>query len=69
MGKSGLTDTGISSIWLAHLNPQAHITTVEYQEHHAKVARKNIENAGLADRVEVLRGAGVDVVRDLEKVC
>lgn len=57
---------GVSSIWLASLNPSARITTVEYDSHHAKVARDNLERAGVGNRVEVLEGAGLDVLPRLK---
>ncbi len=53
---------GYSAIWLASENPQLHLTTVEFNPKHAEVARKNIEFAGLSDRIEVIVGAGVDVL-------
>lgn len=56
---------GYSAIWVASENPQLRLTTVEYDPRHADVARKNIARAGLADRVEVLQGAGVDVLARL----
>ena len=56
---------GYSAIWLASENPQLRVTTVEYSAHHADVARRNMELAGVADRVEVINGAGVDVLARL----
>jgi predicted O-methyltransferase YrrM len=53
---------GFSTIFLANASPTTKITTVEYNPHHAKVARENLEMAGLSDRVEVLEGAGTDVL-------
>ncbi|KAK3325117.1 S-adenosyl-L-methionine-dependent methyltransferase [Apodospora peruviana] len=58
---------GYSAIWLASENPQLHLVTVEYDPHHAEVARKNIEFAGLTDRIEVIEGAGVDVLAKLKE--
>lgn len=56
---------GYSAIWLTSENPQLHLTSVEYDRHHVDVARKNIERAGLSDRVEVVQGRGVDVLARL----
>ncbi|KAH8890229.1 S-adenosyl-L-methionine-dependent methyltransferase [Thozetella sp. PMI_491] len=56
---------GYSAIWVASENPQLRLTTVEYDPKHAEVARKNIEFAGLSDRIEVINGAGLDVLTRL----
>jgi predicted O-methyltransferase YrrM len=53
---------GYSTIFLANASPTTKMTTVEYDPHHAKVARENLEMAGLSDRVEVLNGAGLDIL-------
>ncbi|KAJ5773359.1 hypothetical protein N7457_008255 [Penicillium paradoxum] len=46
-----------SAIWMASENPQLHVTTVEYDKHHAEVARANIAQAGLeSPSGEVQRG-------------
>jgi len=58
---------GYTSIFLASENPQLHITTVEIDPRNAEVARKNINAAGLGDRIEVIEGAGVDVIRKLQE--
>jgi predicted O-methyltransferase YrrM len=48
---------GYSTIWLARAVPAGgSVITLEIDEHHAEVARKNIQRAGLADRVEVRVG-------------
>jgi predicted O-methyltransferase YrrM len=56
---------GYSTIWLANATPDVIVTSVEVDEHHAKVARANIANAGLADRVEVCLGPGINVLPQL----
>lgn len=58
---------GYSAIWMAVENPQLHLTSVEYDPHHVEIARKNIQNAGLMDRIEVIHGAGVDVLSKLRE--
>ncbi|KAK9370455.1 S-adenosyl-L-methionine-dependent methyltransferase [Lipomyces kononenkoae] len=56
---------GYSAIWVASENPQLRLTTIEYNPKHVAVARKNIELAGLSDRIEVIQGAGIDVLASL----
>ncbi|KAK9237060.1 S-adenosyl-L-methionine-dependent methyltransferase [Lipomyces kononenkoae] len=56
---------GYSAIWIASENPHLRLTTVEYNKTHVEVARKNIELAGLSDRIEVIHGAGLDVLARL----
>jgi predicted O-methyltransferase YrrM len=58
---------GYSAIWMASMNPQLTVTTVECNERHAEIARTNIERAGLADRIELIEGLGVDVLAHLSK--
>ena len=58
---------GYSTIWLAGANPDIKITTVEINEKHAAVAREAFEYARLSDRIEVIVGAGVDVLRRLKE--
>ncbi|KAL0465916.1 O-methyltransferase domain-containing protein [Neurospora intermedia] len=58
---------GYSAIWLASENPQMKLTTVEFDPHHVEVARKNIEYAGLSDRIEVIQGSGLEVLNQLKK--
>jgi predicted O-methyltransferase YrrM len=55
------TLAGYSTIWLARaLPPDGQLVTLEYSPKHAEVARRNIERAGLADRVEIRVGAALD---------
>ncbi|KAI9758710.1 MAG: hypothetical protein M4579_002885 [Chaenotheca gracillima] len=56
---------GYTSIWIASQNPSIRITTVEIDPKHAEVARENIRLAGVADRVDVVLGAGLDVLPKL----
>lgn len=53
---------GYSTLWLVNATPETKVTTIEYSPEHAKVARATFEEAGVADRIEVLQGAGVDVL-------
>lgn len=53
---------GYSTIWLANASPDVRVISIEVDEHHAKVARNNIKRTGVADRVDVRLGAGVEVL-------
>jgi predicted O-methyltransferase YrrM len=58
---------GYSTIWLARALPaDGKLVSLEYEARHAEVARKNIARAGLADRVEVRVGRGVDLLPGVE---
>ncbi len=60
------TLVGYSSIHMARaLPPGGHLWTVEYEPAHAEVARQNHAAAGVADRVSIHIGAGVDVLPTL----
>ena len=57
---------GYSAIWLARaLPPGGELITLEYNPKHADVARANIANAGLSDRVKVITGAALDTLPTL----
>ncbi|KAJ5106518.1 hypothetical protein N7456_003193 [Penicillium angulare] len=58
---------GYSAIWMASENPKLQVTTIEYNLEHVKVAKENIKNAGLEDRIEVLEGSGVDVLTQVRE--
>src|SRR5690348_4656740 len=52
---------GYSTIWLARALPaDGHLITLEYEQKHADVARANIANAGLSDKVEIRVGKAID---------
>jgi len=61
------TLSGYSTIFLANASPETKVTTVEYNPKHAKIARENLEMAGVGGRVEVIEGAGLDVLPKLLK--
>ena len=45
---------GYSTIWMAKaLPPDGQLVTLEYEPHHAEVARKNIDRAGFGDKVAI----------------
>jgi predicted O-methyltransferase YrrM len=55
-----------STIWLARALPDGgRVVTIEAEPHNAAVARRNLERAGVADRVEVREGRGEDVLPTL----
>lgn len=57
---------GYSTIHLARAVPaDGHVWSIELEPHHAELARANVAAAGLADRVTVLVGAGLDVLPTL----
>lgn len=57
---------GYSTVWLARAVPDGgRVVTVEVDPHHAQVARANLAAAGVGERVEVLVGAGLDVLPGL----
>jgi caffeoyl-CoA O-methyltransferase len=54
---------GYSGIWLARgLQSDGRLITIEYEPRHAEFARRQFERAGLSNRVEVIEGAGLDVL-------
>ena len=57
---------GYSTIWLARaLPPDGELITLEVDPHHADVARRNLANAGLTDRVEVRVGPALETLPEL----
>ena len=57
---------GYSGIWMARELPAGgHMDTIEIEQMHAEAAEHWFERAGLADRVTVHRGAGLDVLATL----
>ncbi len=58
---------GYSTLWLARALPQdGHLTSLEYDPHHAEVARANLARAGAADRVAIKIGAALDLLPTLQ---
>jgi caffeoyl-CoA O-methyltransferase len=57
---------GYSGIWISRgLRPDGRLITIEYEARHAEFAQRQFERAGLADRVEIRQGAGLDVLARL----
>lgn len=61
------TLAGYSTIWLARGIPDdGRVVTLEFSPEHAAVARKNIERAGVAEKVSILVGPALDTLPALE---
>ena len=57
---------GYSTIWMARaLPPSGTLLTLELEPKHAEVARRNIERAGLASRVEIVVGPAIESLENL----
>ncbi|KAH7141702.1 O-methyltransferase-domain-containing protein [Dactylonectria macrodidyma] len=56
---------GYSAAWMASAGPDVEVSTIEIDETHASVASRNITEAGLASQVEILRGAGLEILPKL----
>ncbi|RWR16058.1 O-methyltransferase [Microbacterium enclense] len=57
---------GYSTIWLARAVPEGgRVVSIEAEERNAGIARDNLARAGVADRVEVRVGRGLDVLPTL----
>ena len=57
---------GYSAIWMATAGEHVKITSIEVSAHHKAVAEENIANAGLSKQIEVLLGAGIDILPKLK---
>jgi predicted O-methyltransferase YrrM len=59
---------GYSTIWLARALPEGgRVVTLELDPHHAEVARENLRNAGVMDRVDLTVGRAIDSLQALER--
>jgi predicted O-methyltransferase YrrM len=62
------TLAGYSAIHLARaLPPDGKVWTVELEPHHAEVARRSIDRAGLSSKIEVVVGSALEVLPTLER--
>lgn len=58
---------GYSAIWLARALPDdGRLVSLELEQQYAAVARSNIENAGLSDKVEIMVGEAIGSLVKLE---
>jgi predicted O-methyltransferase YrrM len=54
---------GYSTIWLARALPDnGKVITIEVDKHHGEVAKKNIDNAGLSQKVDLRVGKALDIL-------
>jgi len=61
------TLAGYSTIWMARALPKdGKLITIELDPKHAAVAKKNIELAGLTDRIEVRIGKAIDILAKMD---
>jgi predicted O-methyltransferase YrrM len=59
---------GYSTGWIARaLPPGGKVVSLELEAKHAAVARRNLERAGVSDRVEIRVGPALDSIRELPK--
>jgi caffeoyl-CoA O-methyltransferase len=62
------TLAGYSAQWILQaLPPDGHLWTVEHSAKHREVSEGVLKRAGLADRVTVLQGAGLEVLPTIER--
>lgn len=60
------TLAGFSTLWLARAaGPDGKIITCEFEPKHAEVARRNLEAAGVGERVEIKVGPAADSLQSL----
>ena len=59
------TLAGYSAIWIARALPKGRLITIEKRSDYADLAEEAIERAGVSDRVEVRRGAALDVLAQM----
>lgn len=58
---------GYSAIWMARALPAGgKLVSLEYEPRTAEVARRNVERAGLSDKVEIKVGAAIDTLPTLQ---
>ena len=57
---------GYGAIWLARGAPEAWVTSVDIDPERLAAARGYLERAGLADRVELIEGAALEVLHRLD---
>jgi len=60
------TLAGYSTIWMARALPEnGRLITLEIDPHHAEVAEKNIDRAGLSSKVDIRIGKAIDLLPQL----
>lgn len=59
---------GYSAIWITRgLQRDGRLITIEPDQKHADFAQRQFEKAGLADRIDLQRGAGIEVLTELAR--
>ncbi|MBK8914240.1 MAG: O-methyltransferase [Phycisphaerales bacterium] len=59
---------GFSTIFLARALPaDGRVITLELNAHHAAVARRNVDAAGVGERVEIRVGAALELLEEIER--
>jgi len=62
------TLSGYSALWmLKGMEKDGKIITVEYEKKHAEIAKRVFEESGVADQVEILLGAGMELFEEIKK--
>jgi len=57
---------GYSTLWLgATLIAEGKLISIESNEYHAVIARENIQNAGMGDKIEVILGEAMEILKVL----
>jgi caffeoyl-CoA O-methyltransferase len=60
------TLAGYSTIWMARALPaDGKLITIEFEPHHAEVAKKNINRAGLESKVEIITGKALEILEKM----
>ncbi len=60
------TLAGYSTIWMARALPaDGKLITIEFEPHHAEVAKKNINHAGLESKVEIISGKALEILEKM----
>jgi predicted O-methyltransferase YrrM len=60
------TLAGYSTVWLARALPEdGRLISLELEPHHASVARKNFELAGLSEKIEVREGVARELMENM----
>ena len=60
------TAIGYGALWMARGAPEARVVTIDKSPERLATARSYLERGGVADRVELIEGAALDVLRQLE---
>ncbi len=60
------TLAGYSTIWMARALPaDGKLITIEFEPHHAEVAKKNINRAGLDSKVKIITGKALEILEKM----